>query len=509
MQKYNTRLLLLLIFVLAIILRFLFFPSNLYFGYDQARDAFAAKDILSGDLKIVGPSTSVTGLYHGALYYYLITPFYLIGGGNPEVVSAALRILNATGIFIVFLICFLVFNRSVGLLAALLFALSFEQTQFAIYLSNPALASLSIPIMFLGFALVIFKNKDYGLPLAFLGLGLSIQFEFALFYLIVPFIICLVVFYKHFLKIQLKIWLITVAVFTGSIFTFLLAEIRYSYRTFHTLLNFSNLESNVDLAGKVKSYLYTINKMGEFNLYNNFYFRELFWILIAGFLFYLIWKKNQLQKLLFMCIWFFSLIFIYLLKGGYSDLYYTNIGISSSLIIYVSFLVYRLYRFKKVSAYLLMGIIAIANLNMIFKFNPNGTISQIHVQQGMLLSDQKKIMDKIYQDANGEPFAVKALTMPLNINTTWSYLFEWYGIQKYGYLPIWNGYNAAGYPGNIQVIEIQEKLPETRYLIIEPLRGIPNHLIDSFIREEGYFTNVISEENIGKFVLQKRKHYVN
>lgn len=509
MPKFNTKLLLWLIFVLAIILRFLFFPSNLYFGYDQSRDAFAAKDILSGDLKIVGPSTSVTGLYHGALYYYLITPFYLIGGGNPEVVSAAFRILNATGVFIVFFIGLLVFNKSVGLLAALLFAVSFEQTQFAIYLSNPAPASLSIPLIFLGFALVIFKKKDYGLPLAFLGLGISIQFEFALFYLIIPFIICLVIFHKHFIKISLKTWLITVAVFTGSVSTFLLAEIKYSYRTFNTLLNFSNQQSSVGLIEKVKSYIYTINKIGEFNFYDSFYIRELFWILILGFLFYLTWKKDQLQRLLFMCIWFFSLIFIYLLKGGYSDLYYTNIGISSSLLIFTSYLAYRLYKFKKMLTYFFIIIIIIANLNMIFKFNPNGTISQIHVQQGMLLSDQKKIMDKIYQDAKGEPFAIKALTMPLNINTTWSYLFEWYGIQKYGYLPIWNGYNAAGYPGNIQVIEIQEKLPETRYLIIEPLRGIPNHLIDSFIREEGYFTNVVSEENIGKFVLQKRKHYVN
>ena len=505
----NFKILLIFIFILGLILRFLYFPNNIYFGYDQARDAFAVKDILAGDLKIVGPSTSVAGLYHGALYYYLITPFYFLGGGNPEVVSAVFRLFNSFGIIIIFLIASIVFNKYVGLIAALLTAVSFEQTQFALYLSNPAPASLSIPLMFLGFALVIFKKIPYGLILAFLGLGLSIQFEFALFYLIFPFVICIAAFYKNFIKISFKIWLLSIVVFAGSIFTFLIAEFRYSFRTFNTLLNFSSQDVKVNLLDKFKSYFHTLDKMGQFNLYDNFYLGGLFWLLIFVFLVYLIWKKEQISKIFFLGIWFFSLIFVYLLKGGYSDLYYTNIGISSSLLIFVSLLIYRLYNYKKAISYFIVGIIIVANLNMISKLNPNGTISQIHVQQGMLLSDEKIILDKIYNDTKGKPFAVKALTMPIYINTTWSYLFEWYGYKKYKYIPIWNGYNADGYPGNLEVMQVQEKTPENRYLIIEPLRGVYGHLVNDFMREEGYFTNVVSEESIGKFVLQKRVHYVN
>ena len=148
-----------------------------------------------------------------------------------------------------------------------------------------------------------------------------------------------------------------------------------------------------------------------------------------------------------------------------------------------------------------------ANVQMIRTFNPKGTISEINVQQGMLLSDQKKVLDYLYTDASGSAFAVKALTMPLLINTIWSYLFEWYGNAKYGYLPIWNGKNALGFHGNLKVQEAQENLPSKRYVIIEPLRGIRLALIEEFLKEENYFTNITEEKKIGEFTIQKREKY--
>ena len=97
--------------------------------------------------------------------------------------------------------------------------------------------------------------------------------------------------------------------------------------------------------------------------------------------------------------------------------------------------------------------------------------------------------------------------MPFLINTTWSYLFEWYGLQKYGYLPLWNGKNAEGFAGNLIVEEAQEKLPKNRYLIIEPTRGVPGYLIDEYLKEENYFTNVEKTHTIGMFIIQKRVKY--
>ena len=99
------------IFLLALVVRFLYFPLDIYFGYDQARDAFAASEILKGDLKIIGPTTSFEGLNHGVLYYYLFSPFYFIGGGDPTYVAAFLRILNASSIILIFLLAKSLFNK--------------------------------------------------------------------------------------------------------------------------------------------------------------------------------------------------------------------------------------------------------------------------------------------------------------------------------------------------------------------------------------------------------------
>lgn len=73
-----------IIFLLAVIIRFLYFPNNIYFAFDQARDAFVVQELLQGNLRLVGPTTLIEGLFHGALYYYIFAPFYFFGGGNPE-----------------------------------------------------------------------------------------------------------------------------------------------------------------------------------------------------------------------------------------------------------------------------------------------------------------------------------------------------------------------------------------------------------------------------------------
>jgi len=108
-RKYGW--LLLSIFVAAFAIRFLYFPKDINFTYDQARDVYISLKVTSGDIKIIGPPTTKEGLFHGPLYYYIIGPIYFFSGGNPEVVSTFLRVYNALGIFLVFLIAGVLFNK--------------------------------------------------------------------------------------------------------------------------------------------------------------------------------------------------------------------------------------------------------------------------------------------------------------------------------------------------------------------------------------------------------------
>lgn len=509
----QTKIILGSIIVLALLTRFWFFPQDIYFGFDQARDAYAVQEILHGDLKIVGPTTSFLGLNHGVLHYYLFAPFYWLGQSDPFWVAAFLRVANALGIIIIFAIASLVFLPRVGYVAALLFAFSFEQTQFAMYINNPSLATISMLVMFWGLALLFFAKKPIGLPIVALGLGLSIQFELALAYLAAPVLLLIFLFSKNMPRISVRIFLVAIAVLLLTLSSYLAAEVKFGFGSWQALTSLVQTSGGKSFDGIVNTTIYTIAKMARYNIVGDNFLSSLlgiFLILAGGLLF---WRNLYRQQLIFLGVWFFSIVMMYVFGGSTDDpqnnvpLYYTNIGISPALLIFSALVLYQIFKLVPILGIGLLGLILINNLQLIAYNNPKGTISELTVQQGMLLADQKKVVDFIYSDANYQPFAVKAITMPFLVGTTWSYLFDWYGRARFGYVPIWNGKQALGFPNKLPIQEQQEGLPAKRYLIVEPLRGVPYYLVEEYFKDEDYFTKVISQKQIGQFLIQERKKF--
>jgi hypothetical protein len=80
-----------------------------------------------------------------------------------------------------------------------------------------------------------------------------------------------------------------------------------------------------------------------------------------------------------------------------------------------------------------------------------------------------------------------------------------YGGQKYGYLPVWGGDAAEGYYGHLTIEKARSTLPEKQYLILEPIRGIEQYMIDDFINQENIFTKVVEEKQFGLIKVQIRK----
>src|SRR3990172_9177678 len=154
-----------LIFLLALSLRWLFLPkAAITFGYDQARDAYIAGEIINGDFKILGPSVSgVPGLYHGVLYYYVIAPFYLIGQGNPLFAAYGLSLINSLGVFIIFYFTYLITRKiAPSLLTALIYAVSYEVIQYSTWLSNPSIALIFVPLFYVGLYKWLKDNSSIG-----------------------------------------------------------------------------------------------------------------------------------------------------------------------------------------------------------------------------------------------------------------------------------------------------------------------------------------------------------
>lgn len=491
--------------LLGITIRLLYFPKNVYFGFDQARDAFVVQEILGGHLKVVGPTTSIPGLFHGALYYYLYAPFYLIAQGSPLLVSLFLRLVNSLGIILIFFTAKNLFNTKVGLLSALFYTFSFEQSQYAIYFNHPAFAVITVSCFYFGLSSLIFKNNKWGFVIALLGLGLSIQFLFLLIYIIPIFLVSMFVFRRN-IKLNLRVGLTGAFVFALTILSFILAE--WKYKAWIAFLReFGSSDVKLNNASLINYFSKTHHLLLTF-IHDNFIASTVLSMLVVivivlSLVHYARQAENRL-KIWFLLIWLSGGIFVNVLDSAPDPYYYYRVGASISLLIIVAFLVDQLSKKSKKIAKIIILTIIFSNLWLITTQNQKGPLPNINVQTGMLLEDEKKVLDYIYQRAQKD-FAVNALTMPFSVNTTWSYLFEWYGQKKYHSVPIWGGDVAGGYAGHLQVVSSRSALPTQSFLIIEPLRGIPGWIIEKFIREEGYFSKVIDEKKIGGIIIQERE----
>ncbi|MCX6705544.1 MAG: hypothetical protein NTV24_00340, partial [Candidatus Woesebacteria bacterium] len=483
------------IFVLAYFLRVLFLSKNsLTFGYDQARDAYVSQQILKGDVKIQGPSASTPGLYHGVLYYYVLAPGYLLGHGSPIATAYWMAFLSSLTVFVVFYLGYLFSKKiGVGLLASFLFAISFETTQYATWLSNPTLGVLTVPLIYLGLWMWISKNRKLGPILAAVGLGFSVQSEIFLAYHLIPLCIWLFISRKTVTKKSLIIFGIT---FILSISTMIASEVKFGLRSFGgisalALGSGENLAYAKSIGDYLILYLNQIGRIFAFNSYpGNIGWGGTFVIVLAV---YSLVKKDKVGS--FLATWLFAHIWVVTVGGTSTPFLMAGIGPAVSLII-----AYYLYKFPKPLMFFILAIIIFGNISMVLKENPKGS-TLFSIQKDMLLSKQIAAIDYTYGEAKGEPFSVNSLTSPLYINIVWTYLYKWYGFSKYGYLPSWHGRDQVGQLDSLEKINKPDNIS---FLIIEPLDGIPPLYLDLTIGEEDSKTKLLDEKHFGTIRVQER-----
>lgn len=493
-MKKITILFVFIIFVFAYFLRVMFLSKNsLTFGYDQARDAYISQQILKGDIKIQGPPASTPGLYHGVLYYYVLVPGYLLGHGSPVVSAYWMAFINALTVFVVFYLGYLLTQKvSMGILAAILFAISFESTQYATWLSNPTLGVLTVPLMYLGLWLWINKKSKLGPIFAAVGLGFSIQSEIFLVYQAIPLAIWLYISRKSVTKKSLIVFGVA---FLISISTMIVSEAKFGFRSLEGLRTLAlgeggNLAYTKSIGDYLILYLNQIGRIFAFNSYPG----NIGWGggLVIALGVYSLYKKDKVGA--FLATWLFSHIWVVTVGGTSTPFLMVGIGPAISLII-----AYYLLKFPKQLTMFVLVVIIFSNISMILKENPKGA-TLFSIQKDMLLSKQIGAIDYTYIEANGKPFSINSLTSPLYINIVWTYLYKWYGFSKYGYLPDWHGRDQVGQLDSLKKVDKPDK---TSFLIIEPMAGIPTQYLDLTIGEEDSKTKLLDEKYFGELRVQK------
>ncbi|KKT30679.1 MAG: hypothetical protein UW41_C0008G0024 [Candidatus Collierbacteria bacterium GW2011_GWC2_44_18] len=504
-MRHNKWLILGSIFILALLVRFYAFRESVYFGFDQARDAYISQDIfLKHDLRFIGPPVSGdTGLFHGPLFWYILGPIYLLLKGDPALVSGIFRILNALGVFLIFGISGSLFGPLVGYIAALFYAVSYEQSQYSLYVGNPALGVLSMMLIFLG-AVQIYKNSKYAKwsPLLMLG-GAAFSMQMNLMFVYTFAIVATLLFLLRTKigKIATKFWLWGIALMGLLLSTFLLVELKYNFRSFR--LAFTMLKAGYGVMDATASkYILFLNK--EIVMYrdnvlatNNQTALRVLVLFVSVWVLYQAIKNKNFQIL---AVWLFGWIFLMIL-GGHTA-YYTNAGLGTAVIIAVAILIEKINNINKYLAIIYCGLIIWGNLNMIRAQSPNSLIQEMITQQSMKLADEYRVIDEMYTIAEGKGFTVRMTGVPYNIQTVWAYLFHQYGLPKYGYLPFWEVGNVLAFPGAMPIPKSGSTC--IRFLGREPMHGLPQVLVDNDEGLEKKFSIIVDKKNIGSFTLETR-----
>lgn len=476
--------------------------NKVIFAYDQARDAYIASQISQGDLKILGPPVSIGNLYHGVLFYYFISIPYYLSKGNPIVPIIFISFLNIAVIPLIYFLGKIIFNKKTGLLAAVIYTISFDIIQYSNWLANPSLAVPFSILLYLGLTLLLFSNKKtLGVLLTAVGYGLCFQSEFFLGYLIIP-----ILFTKFFFKIKLtKKQIIIFILTTGFILsTMILSYFKFGFtfiEGFKSLLQKGSGSQNFELLLNLK---HIINRLGE-NFYRtvipiNKNLALIFAFICIVFSIQQIRLKTKLAKpLLF--LWIFLLSQAIIIPFGGDHIPYINAGLQLPVILITAIFLIYLLNIQKYISILLIIIFMFFPLLSDIKYNPTTQILY-DIPKDLNIKNELEIIDYTYQESSGQPFSINTVTSPFWVNTLWSYMYQYHGQKKYGYTPSFHGRDQSGLLSYLSSDSIDAKY---FFLIIEPSNGIPDYLTNDTIAYEDSFSKIIKSRNFGEIRVQKRE----
>lgn len=509
-------LLLSLIFLLAIAMRLIYFNDGLTFGYDQARDMFQALEIWNKDpIKLIGPQSDRPGLHHGSFYWYLISPAVNLSGGDVWVTRFYLILISCITIFFIYDLTKSLFpqerrspsfNNKIAILASFLFAISFEATEYARWLSNPPSAILTSTISFWSLQKLI-DGKKWALATLLFSWGLSVQFQLFMLYQLVVFPLVWVILKGFTLpKLSKQDIVIAVVAFLVSIFSFIATEFTFRFQNTTALWKLvgSNTNINASFSNILITFFDRLVHIFYVNIWGiNIFFAGIISIVTLTLSLRVISSNIKYKKsILFLVLWIISPIFLHFFIE--TNINYVALGVGVGAIILTS---YFLFEFLKSPALRWVGLIAVliivvGNINLILRFNKTGE-ALFSVQQKVNLKDELEVIDWIYNQAGGKPFYLNTITNPAFINTTWSYLFNWYGRSKYGYMPIWWGETQVGVYGS-NVVYSEKKETDLHFLIIEPTVGRED-VTEAVKYLEDSRSKVVTVNKVGTFTVEKRQ----
>lgn len=427
-EKIQNIVILSVIILIGLIFRFRHWPDYLTFDFEKARDLIASINIFQNKkLTLLGPTTEVEGIFHGPLYYYLVGFCYFLFKGDPKAGSIVSFFFNLACIPILFFIGKDLFNRKIGFIAALFYAISFEAVSYSYWLSNPG---PSVPFLFLMFYFFYkFCTKDSRfLILSLFCLGLSIQFQILNVVFTLPLIIMYFVLGKT--KIKLNHFFLSLLAIFVPLSTFVLFELKHKFlMTNAFILNyFPTGKSGSSFSFNPVNYWLRITKETS-----DIFFPPsqtvgiIIFITIITFILIKTIRSKLNQSWKFLFIWIFSTLPIFLINSRMSQSSAAFIGTGGAIILAFSALIENLFsKKKKLFLFVFFFPFFFGNLYAINHCLTNPGCRLFDYFEGLFLKKNFQIINYVYEKSNGKTFQLDTVTSPLYVSPLWDYLFEWH-----------------------------------------------------------------------------------
>jgi len=238
----KTYIFLVLILVLGLFVRVYRPDALLGFYFDQGRDALVVWRLWhEGKPFLIGPVTGLAGIFLGPLYYYIIAPFYLLGGGNPVTPAVFLAFLSTIATFFLYFLGWKFHNRTTGLIAVTIGAFSLELVKASRWLANPTPILLTSMLILWSMWKITNQSQKSKVKsqklylwwiMIVLLIGISLQFEAASAVYYLPIFLVFTLWQRKVLPSK-KIFLISSLIFLVT----LLPQIIFNFRHENILLN--------------------------------------------------------------------------------------------------------------------------------------------------------------------------------------------------------------------------------------------------------------------------------
>jgi 4-amino-4-deoxy-L-arabinose transferase-like glycosyltransferase len=233
-----------IILAIAAFMRLYKIQDYMTFLGDEGRDVLVVYNILHGHLTLLGPTSSVGGFFLGPIYYYFMAPFLWLFNYNPVGPAVMVALFGIATVWLIYIVGKDFFNAKVGLVAALIYAIS----PLVIVYSRSSWNPNPMPFFSLLTLYCIYKALARNSLKLFFAAGILFGIAMQLHYLsiflgmvIIIYTFLAVLYKEKNFKVWTKLLKEYLSIFLGFVIgwsPFLAFEVRHGFLDFKDIFNF-------------------------------------------------------------------------------------------------------------------------------------------------------------------------------------------------------------------------------------------------------------------------------